>query len=213
MINNLSKNKKRGFTLLELLIVIAILALLTSIIVITLNPAELLRKSRDTQRIADIASIRTALNIYIVDNTSPDLDGASSCTSNRFYSLNGTTYSIGSAAGKTAVLVAGTTFRDVDGTGWIPVNLTTISSGAPLSVLPVDPTNSPSTSPVLYYTYECDGTALTFELNAQMESSYFANTGTGDVESTDGGNAENLYEVGSDPGLDLSPTPATGFFL
>jgi len=46
-IQNIPKYQ-RSFTLIELLVVIAILAVLMSIIVITLNPAEMLRKTRDT---------------------------------------------------------------------------------------------------------------------------------------------------------------------
>ena len=43
-------HSRKGFTLLELLIVIAIIAILSVVLVIVLNPAETLRKSRDAQR-------------------------------------------------------------------------------------------------------------------------------------------------------------------
>src|SRR3989339_611637 len=66
----------RSFTLIELLIVIAILALLMSIIIITLNPAELLKKSRDTKRVSDLNALRTAINLYVTDKSAPDLDGS-----------------------------------------------------------------------------------------------------------------------------------------
>jgi prepilin-type N-terminal cleavage/methylation domain-containing protein len=36
-----------GFTLIELLVVIAILAIIAVVVILTLNPAELLRQSRD----------------------------------------------------------------------------------------------------------------------------------------------------------------------
>src|SRR5208282_2786631 len=38
--------------------------------------------------------------------------------------------------------VASNTSRLVSGSGWIPVNLNAISSGAPIGSLPVDPTNN-----------------------------------------------------------------------
>jgi hypothetical protein len=99
----------------------------------------------------------------------------------------------------------------VDGHGWVPVEFSSISSGSPLSALPVDPTNTLAT-PFLYYTYGCDGGTVTFELDAKMESVYYT-TGDGDVDGKDGGNATDLYEVGSEPGLDLFGTPSTNFYL
>lgn len=204
----------KGFTLLELLIVIAILAILMSIVVVTLNPAELLKKSRDTKRISDLGSLKTALNLYVTDVASPDLDLTGTCGTNIWVSLAGTAGERTDGDGKTMTYVASATARDVDGTGWLPVNLGSISSGSPLSSMPVDPTNATSTTAAnnLYYAYQCDATASTFELNAQMESAYFVNGGSGDVESKDGGDAADLYEVGSDPGLDLATNTPTSYF-
>lgn len=56
----------RGFTLIELLVVIAIIGVLASIILASLNTARI--KARDTRRIADIKSIRTALELYFDKN-------------------------------------------------------------------------------------------------------------------------------------------------
>jgi len=58
---------KKGFTLIELLVVIAILAVLMSVVVVTINPAEMLKKTRDTKRISDLDALRTALNLYLTD--------------------------------------------------------------------------------------------------------------------------------------------------
>ena len=55
---------KKSFTLIELLIVIAILALLMSIIIITINPAELLKQARDSKRVSGLKSLNNALNIF-----------------------------------------------------------------------------------------------------------------------------------------------------
>ncbi|HNW96694.1 MAG TPA: type II secretion system protein [Candidatus Paceibacterota bacterium] len=208
---------KKGFTLIELLIVIAILALLMSIIVVTLNPAELLRKSRDTKRVSDLNALRTSLNLYVTDKSAPDLDIYGTCGSNTWLSLTGN-----GVSGCTALASSycTTTPRLTTGAGWIPVNFGSISSGSPLSTLPVDPTNATSTTPFsnLYYAYQCNSTNMTFELNAAMESSYYRSSvygstaGDGDVCSTDGGNSTLLYEVGSDPGLDLLNSTSTGYF-
>src|SRR5690349_21380083 len=70
------KQSLKGFTLLELLIVITIIAVLSVILIVALNPTETLKKSRDTQRLADLASLKTAIGIYTTTLSSPDLDGA-----------------------------------------------------------------------------------------------------------------------------------------
>ena len=81
----------------------------------------------------------------------------------------------------------------------MPVNFGSISSGSPLSVEPVDPVSNAT----YFYAYKPDTTNSTFEFNAKMESTKYSNGGGSDVESTDGGNVSTLYEVGTDPGLDL----------
>ena len=58
-----------GFTLIELLVVIAIIAILAVIVVLTLNPAQLLEQSRDANRLSDMATLTSALNLYATDQT------------------------------------------------------------------------------------------------------------------------------------------------
>jgi len=57
---------KRGFTLVELLVVIAIIALLSTLSVVALNSAR--AKARDARRLSDIKQIRTALDMYFDSN-------------------------------------------------------------------------------------------------------------------------------------------------
>lgn len=61
------------FTLIELLIVIAVIAILSVVVILVLNPAELLRQSRDSNRIADMASLNSALGIYSSDQSTGSL--------------------------------------------------------------------------------------------------------------------------------------------
>jgi hypothetical protein len=87
-----------------------------------------------------------------------------------------------------------------DGTGWIPINLDTLTSGSPISNYPIDPTNSVSsvsavTSADLVYRYACAVSPLSFELNAQLESTTY--TVSDNKRASDGGNNSNLYEVGT----------------
>src|ERR1700719_2922177 len=64
-----NRKSKKGFTLIELLVVIAIIAILSVVVVLTLNPAELLRQSRDSNRLSDLDTLNHALSIYNADQS------------------------------------------------------------------------------------------------------------------------------------------------
>ena len=67
---------KKGFTLVELLVVIAIIGILSTLSVVSLNSAR--AKARDARRLSDIKQIRTALDMYYdASSTYP----TTSCTS------------------------------------------------------------------------------------------------------------------------------------
>jgi prepilin-type N-terminal cleavage/methylation domain-containing protein len=59
-------NQRRAFTLVELLVVISIIGLLSSIAVINLSSAR--SKARDGKRIADIKQLTTAMQLYYDTN-------------------------------------------------------------------------------------------------------------------------------------------------
>lgn len=65
-----SQDRQEGFTLLELLVVVAILGILASIAFALLNPAALFGQSRDTRRKSDLKQIKTSLQLYYNDNKS-----------------------------------------------------------------------------------------------------------------------------------------------
>lgn len=61
------KNQK-GFTLIEILVVIGIIALLATIVLIAINPAKQFAAGRVTQRTSNLNSILNAIGQQIVDN-------------------------------------------------------------------------------------------------------------------------------------------------
>lgn len=57
---------KKGFTLIEILIVVAIIGILASVVVVGLGPAQ--RKGRDSRRLSDLRQVQTALELYYGKN-------------------------------------------------------------------------------------------------------------------------------------------------
>ncbi len=70
-------NIKGGFTLLELLLVIAIIGILSTTMVVLLNPATQLARARDNRRESDLYAILAAVYQYQAENSGelPDTDG------------------------------------------------------------------------------------------------------------------------------------------
>lgn len=59
---------KKGFTLIELVVSIGILAILSMFLIATLNPIDQFRKARDGQRKSDLSQIKKALEQYYQDH-------------------------------------------------------------------------------------------------------------------------------------------------
>jgi prepilin-type N-terminal cleavage/methylation domain-containing protein len=62
------KGKLSGFTLVEILIVIAILAILAVVTFVVINPAQRINDANDTKRREDVGAIVSAVTLYSVDN-------------------------------------------------------------------------------------------------------------------------------------------------
>lgn len=183
-----------GFTLVELLIVIAIIAVLGTAVVVILNPVEYLRESRDSNRLNDTKVLESSLFWLATQEASLSYgssnviylslsDASATCSS---YSLpilpSGWSYSCKPEA----------TFRKVDGSGWIPVDFTAFPGGPPMSRLPVDPRNTSSNS---YYAYAGN---TGWHFSAVLESSKYMASG-----AKDGGLMPTSLERGSN--LRLAP--------
>ena len=174
---------QKGFTLVELLVVIAILAVLAVAVVVVLNPAELLKQARDSTRISDLAALNNASSLYLADQAPTSFSAVVRCTASSSFPGTSTTPSTTS----TSTLI--------NGNGWVTFNFSSITSGSPLARLPLDPINSTT----YYYAFKASTTVGAYEINANMESVKYSSTSATEVVSAikDGGNISGWYEVGS----------------
>lgn len=61
------KNRK-GFTLIELMVVIGIIAILAAVVIVAVNPARQFASARDRERQAEILALTNAIYQYSVEN-------------------------------------------------------------------------------------------------------------------------------------------------
>lgn len=175
------------------MIVIGILAVLAVIAVVVLNPTELLKQSRDSQRMADLANLKKAIAVQLATGISPNTNyggsGTTSCrctvaTSTSPFTCTGNGCGSGTAVSSTAVT----------GSGWANVNLNDVTgSVSPLASLPLDPLPNNAT---YFYSYAGNNTNMTYEIDAVLESTKYSSK-----MASDGGSNAGFYEVGTNLNL------------
>jgi general secretion pathway protein G len=142
----------RGFTIVELLIVIVVIAILAAISIVAYNGVQ--QRSRDTIRKSDLAQIKKSLLLYETDNG--DLANAN----------------CGNGSG------SGWLTTDYDGAGpFLPIN-TCLTNGGYIAKVPIDPAGTGSCNGVTCHAYmkaNCGGIVY---LYANLESLPQATTDT-----------------------------------
>ncbi len=183
----------RAFTLIELLIVIAIIAILGSATVVVLNPLELMRQGRDGTRIQDMENIDKSVKMALFDN--PSLLSSISSV-NIYVSRPSGSCPTNPPTGYAYVCNSNTAnINRTDGTGWIPLVLPNIPS------LPLDPANGSSS----YYVFMADPNTKSFTISSPMESQKQISI----ASAKDGGTDLGRFEKG-DPSLWTAATELIG---
>jgi hypothetical protein len=183
----------------ELLTTVGIIIVLSAATVIILNPVSFIQESKDARRISDLNNLKIAVEKYKysgLGNLSLGSvntlyisipDSSTTCANLGLPAISGWSYKCAPTS----------TFKNVDGTGWIPIDFTRITSVGPfISDLPIDETNAVSTSNFYAYAVDSNGGYI---LTALLESEKKIK----EVASGDGGGDPVRFEAGMN--LFLSP--------
>ncbi len=191
-----------SFTLVEILIVIGVIAILTAVTLVILNPVEYIKRGRDDQRMGDINSLQTLItqkeysgnrisfgqsNVVYISLA----DSSSTCGS---YTLPGL------AAGWSYHCAPTASYRNVDGTGWLPVDL---SASKTFAVLPLDPTNDQN-----YYYAFIASSDNSFVLTSMFESQQELKN----IAAKDNGTDDTRYETGTNLALWTQASGLVGYW-
>jgi len=200
-----SNKSDKGFTLVELLIVISILAALAAAVVVVINPAEMLRQGRDSTRMREIGTLHRAISMLRIDTPAAPL-GSSNTIHVSIPSDSPTCDNLGlplPPPGWVYRCVSAANLRNIDNTGWIPIDFTVMPRGSPLASLPVDPVNTVASSN--FYVFVTDG--RTWTLASLMESERHAPSA-----ARDGGTDFARFEVGTNLSLWTSASGLVGYW-
>lgn len=158
------KNEIRDL-ILNILLFVVVAANIIYFISFNIKPSKYINENRDDQRKADILKLKNAVDLYIADGQ--DLNILE----------QGKAYN--SSTGSNAI----------NGKGWLPLNLKTISSGSPFKDLPKDPLNDTT----YFYRIGVDIANQTYEIDCRFEDEI-----NQAKSKNDKGNNTDWYEAGTD---------------
>ncbi|MBI4094803.1 MAG: prepilin-type N-terminal cleavage/methylation domain-containing protein [Candidatus Liptonbacteria bacterium] len=206
------KRLKRGFTLIELLVVMGIIAIISAVVVVVINPIEILREGRDARRIAEVGTLNRAINLYLVQNSNPDLGVEKTI----YISLPDPSLS-GNATNNCSTVtglpkpppnwsyrcVSRDNLQKIDGKGWLPLDFINLAIQPPISNLPIDPVNTAESGN--YYAYVASNQ---FAVTAALESEKRLKL----TAAADGGTDRTRIEMGSDLALWTKASGLVGYW-
>ena len=184
------------------------------------------KKARDSQRMSDLATLKTAIEVYKTNSRTPALAGGTN-TGCKGTTSSDTSYDtasdhiyysypndIGTGSAITAMSLDGITFTGTagpaqvaktnlaltDGNGWLPINFSSLPGGSPISNLPIDPVNTITTLSAPTMTdlvYRYVCSEKTLGYEINATLESTAYTITDLKMASDGGNNDSYYEVGT----------------
>ena len=158
-----SKNSQKGFTFVELMVVIAILMAIFTIISVLVHPLDQMKKARDNQRLSDVNILDRAASEYLMDNERyPDQENVLRCSN---------------------ILPSGSSDLDSSNPGWIYENLSSYTEK-----LPIDPLNTD----IFRYCYIHDSTSYEISAKLEYYIEKMSEDGGNSVDFLEVGNNLNL---------------------
>lgn len=131
-----------AYSIVNILMILVLILIIVLLAVKFIHPQKYLDQTRDAQRLSDVTSLATALDLYIADGQS-----LSQLKLNQTYS---------SLMGSS----------NLGGTGWLPLNFSLVSSGVPIKSVPLDPLNNQG----FYYRVGINSQNQTYEIDCRFEN-------------------------------------------
>lgn len=153
-----TKNSKKGFTLIELILVIAIVAVLAGAIFVAIDPARRLNESRNAQREGDVIAMLDAVVKYQVDNDGDHHSEVSAITAGEYVIVGTTDDDDGLCTSEASASAACSNTTTGSGTADC-VDLTQLGTNY-LADLPNDPSNG-SDADTSYYISRASNNTIT----------------------------------------------------